>query len=97
MSEESFVEKYDGDDAGRAKIFQDIYREVVADLLSSAEDVIRQESDHEYERGRPTEGLSHRLAVVRASVRLAHELAKNSSMASQRRLKAQYELDAVLR
>lgn len=96
MSEESFVEKYAGDDAARAKLFQDVYREVVADLLSSAEEIIRLESDREYERGRATDHMSRRLGVVRASVRYAHELAKNSRMASQRRLKAQYELDAIL-
>lgn len=96
MSEESFVEKYAGDDAERAKLFQDIYREVVADMLASAEEVIRREADREYERGRSTDRISHRLTVIKASVRFAHELAKNSRMASQRRLKAQYELDAVL-
>jgi len=97
MSEESFVEKYAGDDAERAKLFQALYREVVADLLASAEEVIRLESDREYERGRSTDQMSHRLGLVKASVRYAHELAKNSRMASQRRLKAQYELDAYLR
>jgi len=97
MSEESFVEKYAGDDAERVKIFQELYREVVADLLASAEDTIRLESDREHERGHSTDGMWQRLAVVKASVRYAHELAKNSRMASQRRLKAQYELDAMLR
>lgn len=96
MSEESFVEKYAGEDTGRAKLFQDLYREVVADLLASAEDTIRRESDQEYERGRPSDPMWQRLAVVKASVRYAHELAKNSRMASQRRLKAQYELDGVI-
>lgn len=97
MSEESFVEKYAADDAARAKIFQELYREVVADLLASAEDTIRQESDREYERGHSTDRMWQRLSVVKASVRYAHELAKNSRMASQRRLKAQYELDGMLR
>jgi len=97
MSEESFVEKYAGDDAGRAKLFQALYREVVADLLASAEDTIRREFDREYEHGHSTDEMCQRLAVIKSSVRYAHELAKNSQMASQRRLKAQYELDGILR
>ncbi|MFA7307870.1 MAG: hypothetical protein WC026_14485 [Hyphomicrobium sp.] len=97
MSEESFVEKYAGEDSGKAQIFLELYREVVADLLASAEDTIRRESDREYEHGHSTDQMWQRLGIVKASVRYAHELAKNSRMASQRRLKAQYELDGRLR